>query len=763
MLERIWKERRKSNSYYRVIWLGCLSACIPILLGGIVFYYTTMSRMTEQVGRDSQTTLHMIMNQTEKEMLQIENEAVRLSLDPSVNRAFLNPEYTYDYSSQLDLIAALTASKTGHSEIKDILFYKRSPKLLLSHSRGYVYTDDIRKLINEAYIQAMEQDGRWLSDLTMSPPDHNLTYIRKLPTMNFLPSGALIIRLNTSDIFASPSSRQRFVVFDRQQRLLYDSAYQRLSLHDGIYQQLAANRSDAPLVFASFQAKESDGETYHYTVASTASGRQYLLGIPQSEITNQLSGMKWWFILTIVTFLAVGAILSYFSSRRAYHPILELKQRVAQFGGSFIPADKAQDEVDYINACIAYLNLKNETMDAYIEVKKPSLRERLLLQLLERVLPDSEGVRAELADYGVPRDRKYIVMVVTIEKLYKEKRFPAGEEHVIDFAVRNVMEEIRQQQEQSGYHLTASPGKTVALFHYDPALADGEIVTAAKRYAEQCIHALHKYLKFTASGGIGGVSPSVTEISVSLAEANRALECRVNSREEHVFYYGEVVPPKKAAAFMYPLELEHEILRSLETDDMAEAEAQLRRFSDTVSACESYAAVTQCYTLLLSSMLQSLERHRKGSGALYEQNLFDQLKQRHTADEIREWFVEGPFQWFRQELQAEVQLSTGQDAVPYVCRYVKEHISVDVSLMQCAELVHMSAAHLSRLFKKELGISFIDYVTNCKLDEAKRLLIESELPVAEISRMVGYTDRNLNRVFRSKLDMSPIQYRKKFR
>lgn len=105
-----WKKSnrpKKSNSYYRVIWLGCLSASIPILLGGIVFYYSTISRLIDiidQLETESKTTLHMIMTQTEKEMLQIENEAIRISLDPSMNRAFLNPEFNFDYLDQLNLI-----------------------------------------------------------------------------------------------------------------------------------------------------------------------------------------------------------------------------------------------------------------------------------------------------------------------------------------------------------------------------------------------------------------------------------------------------------------------------------------------------------------------------------------------------------------------------------------------------------------------------------------------------------------------------------
>lgn len=135
----------------------------------------------------------------------------------------------------------------------------------------------------------------------------------------------------------------------------------------------------------------------------------------------------------------------------------------------------------------------------------------------------------------------------------------------------------------------------------------------------------------------------------------------------------------------------------------------------------------------------------------------------YRSEEIREWFVEQPFKLFHKKVHSDSHNPAGYEAVQYICRYIKMNIGEGLSLVQCAELVNMSTAHLSRLFKKEVNMSFIDYLTASKLDEAKRLLVESDLSIAEITKRVGYADRNLNRVFRSKLNISPMQYRKRFR
>lgn len=88
---------------------------------------------------------------------------------------------------------------------------------------------------------------------------------------------------------------------------------------------------------------------------------------------------------------------------------------------------------------------------------------------------------------------------------------------------------------------------------------------------------------------------------------------------------------------------------------------------------------------------------------------------------------------------------------------------MNISLTECAELVGMSPSYLSRLFRRETGISFVDYVKQCKIDEAKKLLKEKDMNIIQIAQRVGYSERNLSRVFKSAVGMSPGQFRAEHR
>jgi AraC-like DNA-binding protein len=58
-----------------------------------------------------------------------------------------------------------------------------------------------------------------------------------------------------------------------------------------------------------------------------------------------------------------------------------------------------------------------------------------------------------------------------------------------------------------------------------------------------------------------------------------------------------------------------------------------------------------------------------------------------------------------------------------------------------------------------MGTSFLDYVLQCKVEEAKRLISETNLNNSEIAEAIGYSERNFIRVFQKFTHMTPGHYR----
>ncbi len=94
-------------------------------------------------------------------------------------------------------------------------------------------------------------------------------------------------------------------------------------------------------------------------------------------------------------------------------------------------------------------------------------------------------------------------------------------------------------------------------------------------------------------------------------------------------------------------------------------------------------------------------------------------------------------------------------------QYIKQNYKNNITLEEVAEYVGFSASYFSVFFKKETGEGFAKYLTRIRIEEAKELLRETGLPVAEICERVGYSDRkHFTYTFHKMTGVNPAQYRK---
>jgi YesN/AraC family two-component response regulator len=96
-----------------------------------------------------------------------------------------------------------------------------------------------------------------------------------------------------------------------------------------------------------------------------------------------------------------------------------------------------------------------------------------------------------------------------------------------------------------------------------------------------------------------------------------------------------------------------------------------------------------------------------------------------------------------------------------VAAYMDLHYREDISLYTTAEKFYISTAHLSRAFKKVTGFTFVEYLSNLRIQKAQRLLTETKLPIADIAREVGYQNHtHFGRMFKLITGSSPRNFRK---
>ena len=105
----------------------------------------------------------------------------------------------------------------------------------------------------------------------------------------------------------------------------------------------------------------------------------------------------------------------------------------------------------------------------------------------------------------------------------------------------------------------------------------------------------------------------------------------------------------------------------------------------------------------------------------------------------------------------------GERVIIGITRYLQEHLEEEVSLSVLAEEFHLNPQYISQLFKNEIGVGFLAYLTNIRMEKAKKLLLSTSFPIAEIAQKTGYGDyRVFTKVFKKAEGITPSQYRKEF-
>ena len=98
-----------------------------------------------------------------------------------------------------------------------------------------------------------------------------------------------------------------------------------------------------------------------------------------------------------------------------------------------------------------------------------------------------------------------------------------------------------------------------------------------------------------------------------------------------------------------------------------------------------------------------------------------------------------------------------------ITRYLQEHLAEEISLSVLAEQFHLNPQYISQLFKSEIGVNFLTYLTNIRMEKAKKLLLSTSLSIAEVAEQSGYGDyRVFTKVFKKSEGITPSQYRRDF-
>lgn len=111
----------------------------------------------------------------------------------------------------------------------------------------------------------------------------------------------------------------------------------------------------------------------------------------------------------------------------------------------------------------------------------------------------------------------------------------------------------------------------------------------------------------------------------------------------------------------------------------------------------------------------------------------------------------------------DISSASVQERIREILRYLDENMERMISRREAAKYVFLNEDYFSRKFKEETGLGYKEYVLKQKMEYAKKLLADTDLPIVLVASKIGYENyTNFTQMFRKYEGITPTEYRKKY-
>lgn len=114
--------------------------------------------------------------------------------------------------------------------------------------------------------------------------------------------------------------------------------------------------------------------------------------------------------------------------------------------------------------------------------------------------------------------------------------------------------------------------------------------------------------------------------------------------------------------------------------------------------------------------------------------------------------------------EAKLKSDVDDDRIQKSLNYIKRHINENIRIETLVDVTCISKDHFIRLFKKEVGMTPVQYICQKKIEKAQLLLVTENIPIKEVAFQLSYEDHSyFNRLFKRVTGMSPSEYRTNYK
>lgn len=300
--------------------------------------------------------------------------------------------------------------------------------------------------------------------------------------------------------------------------------------------------------------------------------------------------------------------------------------------------------------------------------------------------------------------------------------------------------------------------RITVLFYEDHMDNEYEQRLKAIELAETILKSLEKIVDTSVYIGIGSCY-KIHRINASYLEAVKAISKMTNEQVLHIKDATGSYDSEKEYVLVKIKTDEALMIKLLEAGNLDEVEGCIVRIFNRIQRTYPIIdnAVKNIVMEMLVLMYTTAYRSNVDENILSSESYLDAVKSMDSLHKLQAYCLS------KAKVIAESISFEKENKVSNVMynakAYIDAHYNQDIGLKDVSEAVAISPQYFSKIFKDELGVNFIDYLTKVRINRAKDLLMNKELSIKEIAFEVGYNDPNyFSRLFKKTVGVSPTEF-----
>ncbi|MBT2764694.1 response regulator [Paenibacillus sp. ISL-20] len=395
----------------------------------------------------------------------------------------------------------------------------------------------------------------------------------------------------------------------------------------------------------------------------------------------------------------------------------------------------------------------------------PLLRESFLASLLTRKLPRSI-IEEKTRNYGLSLNGgSYLAAVMALYPASVDKEHTSstslrhsGDLDLMLHAMLNIAKEL------------LDPEFLVSVFIYQDSIvllitndeSENEAWFSEQQVTlDRLLKSILHYLKLPVTIGVGSMVRNLSDLKYSYQDALLALDYRLILGAEKVIFIDDVERPRPEGVRLDELK-EQALIRSLKLGTEEELTEAISHIFDELMGASCTIQDVQVYLLeVVTAILRSAQESGIEIEALFGagSQLHAEIFKFSGLQEAKAW-LQDVCLTIRKHIASSRQHAY-KDIVEKALQYTREHYGdSELSLQKLCVQLHISTGYFSAVFKREVKMTYVQYLMQLRMETAKELLRSSELKAFEIAERIGFADPNyFSFCFKKQVGISPKEYR----